>query len=126
VVKCYPEFVNSDPMHELSLALNILEITEDSVKANKVSRVDEIVLEVGILAGVEISALETALDSIRQGTILEKSKIIINIIPGMAICRNCKHEFEPDTIYCICPNCDHYGSDLISGGELKVKTIIAE
>jgi hydrogenase nickel incorporation protein HypA/HybF len=126
MVKCYPEFVNSDPMHELSLALNILEITEDSVKANKVSRVDEIVIEVGILAGVEISALETALDSIRQGTILEKSKISIDIIPGKAICRNCKQEFEPDTIYCICPNCNHYGSDLISGGELKVKTIIAE
>jgi hydrogenase nickel incorporation protein HypA/HybF len=113
-------------MHEFSLALNILEITEEAVKANHVTIVNELVLDVGVFSGVEISALESALDSIKQGTILEKSKISINIIPGIAICNHCKQQFAPEDTYSACPNCNNFGMEIKAGSELKVRTIVAE
>jgi hydrogenase nickel incorporation protein HypA/HybF len=113
-------------MHELSLACNILEITEEAVKANNAKIVIELVLDIGVFAGVEINALETAINSIKPKTILEKSKISINIIEGKAVCRHCHCEFIPEDILSPCPECAKYGLEIIAGGELKVRTIIAE
>ena len=113
-------------MHELSLACNILELTEEAVKANNAKTVIELVLDVGVFSGVEITALETAIESIKPETVLDKSKIIINIIEGKAICRHCHHEFVPENIFSPCPDCNNYGLDVIAGDELKVRTIIAE
>jgi hydrogenase nickel incorporation protein HypA/HybF len=113
-------------MHEFSLALNILEITEDAVYTNHVTVVNEIVLDIGVFAGIEVSALEFALESIKPGSILEKSKITINIIPGIAICKHCKQQFEPEDLFSPCPSCNNFGMEIRTGGELKVRTIIAE
>ena len=44
-------------MHEFSLAQNIIEIVEETMKKNDLSKVSEVVLEIGTISGVEIFPL---------------------------------------------------------------------
>lgn len=113
-------------MHEFSLAQNILEIVEENIKKNNVSFVSEIVLEIGTLSGVEISALDMALQSLQEGSIIEKALIRKVIIQAVARCTECRHEFEPEDFYTACPNCESFSHEILKGKELRVKTIIAE
>jgi hydrogenase nickel incorporation protein HypA/HybF len=113
-------------MHEFSLAQNILEIVEETVAKNKASRVSAIELEIGTLSGVEIPALEMALESLQSGSVIEGAKISKQIIKGKAKCPNCQHEFEPDDYFAACPSCGNFGAEVIKGKELRVKSITAE
>ena len=62
-------------MHEFSLAYNIVEIVQESIKKTEAKEVSLIKLEIGSLSGVEVDALMTALESLTTNTLIEKSKI---------------------------------------------------
>ena len=113
-------------MHEFSLAQNIIEIVDESLKNNGVSRAIEVHLEVGTLSGVEIPALEMALESLKTGSIIENTDIKLIIIKGRAKCVQCKNEYQPMDLFSPCPVCGSYGSDIITGKELLVKSIVVE
>ncbi len=113
-------------MHEFSLAVNVLEIVEEAMKNHNASRVTEVVLDIGALAGVEIEAFSTAIDQIKHGTILEESNIVLNIIEATAVCRQCQYQFSPIQKFDLCPNCKNFNIEITSGKELTVRTIVAE
>ncbi len=113
-------------MHEFSLAQNIIEIVDDTLKQHGAHQAKEIELEIGTLSGVEISALEMALESLKPGTIIENTKVKLIITKAKAICRNCKNEYFPEDLFSPCPKCSGYGPEIISGKELLVKSIVAE
>jgi len=113
-------------MHEFSLAQNILEIVEETLEKNKVSRAIEIQLEVGTLSGVEIPALKMALESLKPQSVLENTKIKLIIVKAKAVCRICKKTYHPEDLFSPCPNCSSYGPEIVAGKELLVKSIIAE
>lgn len=113
-------------MHEFSLAQNIFEIVEETVAKNRAGRVSAIELEIGTLSGVEIPALDMAIESLQPGSILEDAKIVKLIIKGKAKCQTCQHEFEPDDYFTACPECGNFGTEIIIGKELRVKSITAE
>ena len=113
-------------MHEFSLAQNIIEIVDETVRKNNASQVSELVLEIGTLSGVELSALDMAMKSITPGTILEHAEIKKIIIQAVAVCNHCGKEYQPDDFFSICPECSHYGATIKKGKEFRVKSITAE
>ncbi|MCD4696988.1 MAG: hydrogenase maturation nickel metallochaperone HypA [Bacteroidales bacterium] len=113
-------------MHELSIAINIIEIAEENAKNANTSVINEIELDIGKLAGVVMEALEFAIESAKKGSMLENAKWIINEIPAMARCSSCNHEFETNDLYTPCPKCSNPFSDIYQGRELKVKSLKAE
>ena len=113
-------------MHEFSLAQNIIEIVEETIAKNNAVKVSVIELEIGTLSGVEIPALDMALESLQPGSVLEGSEIHKRIISGRAKCPNCQHEFEPDDYFTVCPDCGSFGAEIIKGKELRVKSITVE
>jgi len=113
-------------MHEFSLAQNILEIVDETLKKNGVSHASEVQLEVGTLSGVEIPALEMALESLKPNSVIETTEIKLIITKAKAVCRNCKKEYYPEDLFSPCPKCSSYAPDIISGKELLVKSIVAE
>ena len=113
-------------MHEFSLAQNIIEIVDESLKKNGAAKASEINLEVGILSGVEIPALEMALESLKPNSVIEDAEIKLIITKAMDICRQCKHEYFPEELFSPCPKCSTYNPDIIAGKELLVKSIVAE
>jgi hydrogenase nickel incorporation protein HypA/HybF len=113
-------------MHEFSLAQNIIEIVEETVAKNNAGKVSAIELEIGTLSGVEIPALDMALESLQPGSVIEGAEIAKQIIKGKAKCPSCLHEFEPDDYFAACPVCGNFGTEIIKGKELRVKSIIAD
>ena len=113
-------------MHESSLSSNIIEIVEDSARNNNVSKVSEIVLEIGTLSGVEIDALDMALQSLQSGSVLEGSTIKKDIVKAVAQCSECGEEFTPDDFFCACPKCGSFAHTVLKGKELRVRSIVAE
>jgi hydrogenase nickel incorporation protein HypA/HybF len=113
-------------MHELSIAMSIVEIAEDNAKESKVNSISEIQLEIGELSGVVLEALEFAMEEAVKNTILKNAKRSITIIPGKVKCLQCMHEFEVDDIFTPCPVCTSFENEVIAGKELRVKSMVGE
>lgn len=113
-------------MHELSIAMSIVEIAEENAKNANTSVINEIELDIGTQSGVVLEALEFAMQSAVQGTMLEKAKVNINSIPAKAICAQCQHEFYIDDLFAPCPECGNPFCEIIQGKELKVKSLKVE
>ena len=106
--------------------MSIIEIAEENAKNANTIVIKEIELDIGSQSGVVIEALEFAMLSAVQGTMLEKAKVKINSIPAKALCAQCQHEFYIADIFSPCPECGNPFCEIIQGKELKVKSLIAE
>lgn len=113
-------------MHEFSIAMNIVNIAITEATKAQAEKISEIEIEVGQASGVVREALEFALQSAVKGTVLENARVIYNEIPAIAECTSCKHNFKIIGSVGSCPECGDITANLISGRELKVKTITLE
>ncbi|MCF8367968.1 MAG: hydrogenase maturation nickel metallochaperone HypA [Bacteroidales bacterium] len=113
-------------MHELSIAMSIIEIAEENAKNANTSVISEIELEIGTQAGVVMDALTFAIEAAKKGTMLEGAKWVINEVPAIARCADCKHEFPTPDLFSPCPKCGNPFSDVFQGRELRVKSLKAE
>ncbi|MBN1952827.1 MAG: hydrogenase maturation nickel metallochaperone HypA [Bacteroidales bacterium] len=113
-------------MHEFSLARNIIEIVTETALKNKLRTIGELVLEIGTLSGVEVTALDMALESLQPGSVLEGATIIRDIVEASARCLECQKEFIPDDFYCACPHCGSFSHEVLQGKELRIKSISGE
>lgn len=110
-------------MHEMSVALNIIELIKDEAEKNNASAIKEFEIEVGAISGVEIDALKFALEVAVKDTLLENALQIIRKIDAAAVCSECKKEFSLETFYSPCPSCSALNIEIIKGKELKLKSI---
>ena len=110
-------------MHELSIAMGIVDIAEKETAKVKATKVDLIELEIGTLAGIEIDSLDFVWSSAVKNTVLENAIKKINIIHGEAKCSDCDTIFKLDNIYDACPNCKSYVKGVTKGKELLVKSL---
>ena len=110
-------------MHEFSIAKSIVGIAEDEVRKAKARSVEKIELDIGELAGIEIDSLEFVWETAVKNSVLSEAERHINIIQGMAKCKSCGNTFEMHQIFDACPKCSDYFNSIISGKELKVKSI---
>ena len=113
-------------MHELSIAMNIVEIAEENARKEGAKTVTEIELEIGTLSGVVLEALEFAMDSAIKETMLEGAKVKMVTVKGRAKCTECGMLFNTDTAFTPCPGCGNPFSDIVQGKELTVKKLKIE
>lgn len=113
-------------MHELSIAMSIVEICAEEVSKASAKRVCRVEVEVGTMSGVVAEALEFAWDPAAQGSCAEDAELIIIQTEAMARCKACGAEFGVDSFYDACPACSDFGYDIIKGNELRVKSVTVE
>jgi hydrogenase nickel incorporation protein HypA/HybF len=113
-------------MHELSIALEIIEIAEEQVKKANALTVSEIELEIGELSGVEVDALEFALEVAVKDTVLSGAKRTVDVVHGRARCNDCSDEFPVEDLFTPCPECQGFNTRIIQGQELRVKSLFVE
>ena len=111
-------------MHELSIALGIVQIAEKELHKSSASRIDEIELDIGELSGIEFESLEFVWPSAVENTVLQSANRKINTITGKAICLDCDTEFRIKNHYDSCPACGSLIREIINGRELRVKSIL--
>jgi hydrogenase nickel incorporation protein HypA/HybF len=110
-------------MHELSIVMSIIEITESEINKAGGGIAEEIELDIGTLSTIEMEAFDFAWQQGVIGTVLEDAELHVNRIEGRAKCLECAIEFHIDNLYDSCPDCGGFFNQIIQGKELKVKTI---
>ena len=113
-------------MHELSLAMEVIELAHREADKNNLAAIQEILIEVGDLSGVEADAFQSALELIVKNTILEDSVINIIRTQGIGKCLACNMEFEMNNRIDTCPGCQCFPSEIIGGQEFRVQSLIGE
>lgn len=110
-------------MHEMSIAMNIVEIVSTTVRENKAEKVNSIDLEIGDLSGILVDSLSFCFDAACNGTPVEGAVLNIKEISGKGRCIECGHEFPVEVFIAVCPNCNSMSTEIISGKELSIKSI---
>ena len=106
--------------------MSIIEIAEAEAKKANASKINELVLDVGTMAGIEFYALDTALEMAVKDTLLEKANVTVNKIQARAKCTECKTEFDIDQVYEECPKCKSLYHEILSGKELQIKSLVVD
>jgi len=111
-------------MHELSIAMEILDIVEKEAMDHGADRVNSVHLRIGDLAGVEIDSLTFCFETIRgEKDLTRDARLIIDRIPVRIQCRPCDSEFAGDGFMVRCPSCEGLDTELLQGDELAVAEI---
>ena len=111
-------------MHELSIALQLIEIAEASARQADAQHVDTVHLRLGVLAGVVKDSLLFAYDTATAGTLLEGSRLEIEDVPLVIHCPSCQQDRELPSIQSFqCPICGTFSSDVRQGTELELVSL---
>ncbi len=113
-------------MHEFSIAQSIVDIACETAETNQADKVTEVHVEVGMASGVVQEALIFALESAVKGTVVEPAQFFIHEIPVVCRCSACGKTFDGTGNLSVCPSCGEVTADLVSGRELRVKSIVVE
>ena len=112
-------------MHELGILYHVVEQVLGIVEENHLEVVDAIVLQVGELSSVVPRYLHACYPASVDGTILENTKLEIEMLPANALCRNCGKVFNALSNLGTCPFCSEKDHELLSGREFFIKEIRA-
>ena len=110
-------------MHELSLMEGMVQGILEAAARQGFSRVHQVRLEVGRLAGVEVEALRFAFGPVTEGTLIEGAQLEILELPGLGLCQTCGQEVEIKARFDLCPACGEGFVALASGTAVCVKDL---
>lgn len=111
-------------MHEMSIALAVVEQVEQAARANGVTAVKDVRLQVGELSGVVADALAFSFELACAGTLLEGARLVAEPLPARARCAPCAHEWAPGMPPRLCcPRCGGASTELLSGRELHIVSV---
>jgi hydrogenase nickel incorporation protein HypA/HybF len=112
-------------LHELGVVIEVVRTVEDFAKNNGVTKIDTLVLQIGELSSIIPKYVEACYPAAVDGTLLQETKLKIEILPGNAICKKCNKVFNLIANNKKCPNCGSDDWELLSGKEFMIKEIIA-
>jgi len=110
-------------MHEVSIAMNILQIIEEELSRHPGKVVAKVNLQIGVLSGVVPDSLLFALEASKQSGFLKNAEISIDHQEAVASCPECGNKFKTEDYFGVCPQCGNSHYDIISGRELLIKSI---
>lgn len=113
-------------MHELSIAMSIMETVEKEALSNNAKAVSEIELDIGVLSGVDTDSLGFVLKNILKEGVFEKCNVKINSISSTLFCNDCYQISEFQVRAYECPICKSDKIKIHSGNELKIKSFLIE
>jgi hydrogenase nickel incorporation protein HypA/HybF len=112
-------------LHELSVVINVVETVEAIARKNGLTKIDTLVLQIGELSSVIPRYVEACYPAAVDGTLLEETKLRIEILPGNGLCKECSNVFNLLENQSRCPKCGSEHWEILSGREFIIKEIIA-
>jgi hydrogenase nickel incorporation protein HypA/HybF len=110
-------------MHELSIAMSIVEMAEEEALLRNV-RVSAVHLKLGMLSGVVKDALLSSYGMACDGTPLEGSTLVIEEVPVEVFCETCNVNRRLRSMqWFICPECGAATPTVVHGRELEVTAL---
>ncbi len=117
-------------MHEMGIALNIVDRIEYHAKAAGAKKVRNVILRIGNVSGIETDYLDKCWEHACEDTILEGANFEYDIVKGILKCKTCGAEY--DALEAImqdevrCPECDSPEFEVLSGQEMEILNITVE
>ncbi len=110
-------------MHELGVIMTVCDRVIAFAKENNIPRVDEIVLEIGEGSGIISEYVEKVWPAAIRHTMMENTKLIIETVPGMAMCEDCFEIYNVVENKGCCPQCGSQVKEILSGTDFNIKEI---
>jgi hydrogenase nickel incorporation protein HypA/HybF len=111
-------------MHELSIAVSIVEVAEEELTRHAGRRIGAVHLRIGRLSGVVREALVSSYELACENTPLEGSRLVIEDVPVVAQCPTCG---DPRPVTAIedmrCDVCGTPATEIIEGREMLVTAL---
>ncbi len=114
-------------MHEMGIAMEIVEIAKASIPADmQGSKVRTVNLQVGKLSAIVPDSLRFCFDLVVKDTPLEGAALAIEELPVVARCKDCDTEWTVTEAVFTCSTCKRGNIDILSGRELDITSIEIE
>jgi hydrogenase nickel incorporation protein HypA/HybF len=108
-------------MHELSLAMSLIDAACEEVERLGGPRVAALHLRLGALSGVVREALEFSFDLAAEGTAIAGARLAVEEVPVTVLCPTCSAERELPSLQSFrCPVCATETPDVVGGRELEL------
>src|ERR1700733_10804373 len=107
-------------MHELSIAMSIVELAEEEAERRGV-QIIAVHLKLGALSGMVKEALFSCYEMACENTPLQGSRVLDEDVPDVIFCPNCRAESYLNSVKLF--RCPEYGtpcSEIVRGKELEV------
>ena len=113
-------------MHELSIALSIIELAQEESERRGV-QVSAVHLKLGALSGVVKEALLGSFEMACEDTSLKGARLVIEELPVLIFCAACgaQRPISSVQLFC-CADCGSPSGDIVQGKELEVVALEIE
>jgi len=111
-------------MHELSIATSLVDLACEDAKCVQ-GRVIALQIRVGRLSGVSKDALLSCYEVATRDTPLEGSRLIIEDVPVVVYCPQCRKECAIGSRFC-CSVCNAPAPEILCGKELELVALEIE
>jgi hydrogenase nickel incorporation protein HypA/HybF len=112
-------------MHELSIALSLLEVAEEEIeKQGGGARVEAVYLRMGPLSGIVKESLISAFELACERTPFEGSRLVFEDVPIVVFCSKCNGERAVHSVQDICcVECNTPSAEIVHGRELLLSAL---
>ncbi len=112
-------------MHELGVVIEVVRTVEEFARENSLTAIDALVLQIGELSSIVPRYVEECYPAAVDGTLMENTRLDIEILPGNAMCGSCGKVFNLLASEKKCPECDSGEWEILGGREFLIKEIVA-
>lgn len=116
-------------MHEMSVAMSLLELAEDAARGQGCSRLERVRVEYGALAGIMPEALQFCFEALTRGTAHEGARLELVCLPLRLRCPFCGTVFGgegQEARWEPCPGCGEVAGHVVEQGkELLLRQVEA-
>ncbi len=112
-------------MHELGVVLEVVKTVEKFAIENALTKIDKLVLQIGELSSMIPRYVEACYPCAIEGTLLEKTELVIEVLPGNGLCHRCETVFNLLESDNSCPKCKSREWAVLSGKEFMIKEVLA-
>ena len=113
-------------MHEMSIALSIVEAVDAKARAEGAASISGIDLVIGKLAGIEPESLKFCFSAAAKGTLAEEALLNVEEPEGIGECGECGKIFPVSFYFAECPDCRSLRIKIVSGEEFLIQSITIE
>jgi hydrogenase nickel incorporation protein HypA/HybF len=108
-------------MHELSIAISIVDMATEEAERHGAGRVDAVHLRLGRLSGVVPRALAASFDLACEHTPLAGSRLLIEEVPVLVFCAVCQAKRDVESLSSfVCATCGTPSAEVVQGREIEV------
>ncbi len=113
-------------MHEMSIAVSLVEQLERLIEQHAAVRVVEVEVECGVMRQIVPEALQMAFAAATTDTAAHGATLRISAREIVALCRACGTRFDARIDDYLCPRCGTADVDVLAGRDIVLRTVVFE